>query len=502
MTDFQYNALAQIELDEENKRLHASELTLREYYQKNPAAYLIERLGVEPAHIDWELIPEYKNHKYHGTPNPLKKIIDSIGTGNWVGVESAKGVSKTWLGARLVLWFLDCFENSIVITAAPKQDQLSLHIWREISLIFPKFSKGQLLDLKLRMNDEETWLAIGFIAGSGTIEQTAQRAAGFHAEHMLIIFEETPGINQKVIDAFISSSSSPHNLILAFGNPDHQLDNLHKFCSLSNVDNIRISGYDFPNVVLDNANYIPGAQSRTGLDRLLIQYKSKENPLYQSHAEGISPSESIWSLIKKEWIDKAINKKIDKIEGENTLGVDVANSESGDEASICKGKGTVCLEIDSFPCPDANKLGHLIAQKCKDEDIPKSNILVDGIGVGAGTVNTLKEYDFDEAEINFIGSAKPVENDSAEVFNNRRSQAWYLCREDLRNGILSMPDDKELTQDLIAPQYTTKLGKICVEGKAEIKKRLGRSPNKGDSFVMWNFNRHKEPALKMFIMKQ
>lgn len=126
----------------------------RNEWKVNPLLYFQERLGIRPETIDWSLLPAYKDHKWDGTPNPLKQIIDGLAANQWVGVESATGVGKTFLGACIVLWFLESFPNSIVVTTAPKQDQLSLHLWKEISKLYSAFAFGELLSLELRMKEQ------------------------------------------------------------------------------------------------------------------------------------------------------------------------------------------------------------------------------------------------------------------------------------------------------------------------------------------------------------
>jgi len=474
--------------------------TLRQFYAVNPAEYISDRLGVSREMIDWSLLEEYKSHRWDGTENPLKTILTALAEGKWVGVESATSTGKTFLGACIVLWFLECFKNSIVVTSAPKQDQLSLHIWKEITKLFAMFGKGELTTLRLRMvpNSDE-WVALGFVAGIKANEESSTKAQGFHAEHMLIILEETPGIPQQIITAFQNTCTAPHNLMLAFGNPDHQLDNLHRFCKLPNVTHVRISAFDHPNVVLDDANYIPGATSRMGLKRMLDRYGDEMNPLYRSRARGISPAQGQDSLIKLEWCYAASKGELEEKEGDiYSLGVDVANSENGDKAAIARGRGNALIRVDDFQCPDANQLGKRdVLYLIKEHDIPPYMVGVDGVGVGAGTVNALRECGY--AVKNLGGADTPVEQGTEEEFNNLRSQMYWQLREDLRNGVITLPNDEELFADLITPKWFTRNGKIVVESKEEIKKRLGHSPNKGDAVVYWNWVRHTSKGGKIMV---
>jgi len=59
----------------------------------------------------------------------------------------------------------------------------------------------------------------------------------------------------------------------------------------------------------------------------------------------------------------------------------------------------------------------------------------------------------------------------------------------LNNDEICIPNDEELIADLCSPTYTDNDKVMIVESKDTIKKRLGRSPNKGDAAVYWNWVR-------------
>jgi phage terminase large subunit len=461
-------------------------------WQVDPLKYFYERLGVKPSTINWAVHPEYANHVWDGTPNPLVAILDALVQHKYCGVESATGTGKTFLGALIVFWFLECWENSLVITTAPKQDQLELNMWKWVEYYHKQFARGTLTNLKLSLSGKDDyWIAKGFVAGVKADESSTTKAQGFHAEHMLIIIEETPGVPLPTINAFQNTCSSPHNLILAFGNPDHQLDNLHQFCRQEGVVHVRISALDHPNIVTNNPNLIPGAVSQMGIQRIRIKF-GDDSPITLSRTRGISPDEAIDALIKVAWCLKAVENRTIDLEAEKAIGVDVANSENGDKASIAIGQGNICTKVEDFRCEDANQLGYMVHRIVMEERIPVRRIGVDGIGVGAGTVNTLKSLGLKAKSINIQGAAKPIKMDQEEKFQNLRSQMWWQCREDLRNGEIGMPNDTELIADLTMPKYEVNNGKIMIETKENIKKRLGRSPNKGDSFVYWNWVRQEK----------
>lgn len=484
-------ARAELARLKELERLQAEEKKLDEY-RRDPLLYFEERLGIRRETIDWEMNEEYRGHEWDGTRNPFVRVLEAIGENRWVGVESATGTGKTHFGALLVLWFLECFENSIVVTTAPKQDQLALHIWKEIGALLPKFGRGEMTQLRLRMiPGEDRWLALGFVAGVKANEDSSTKAQGFHAEHMLIIIEETPGVPMPTINAFQNTCTSTHNIIVAFGNPDSQFDNLHQFCLMDGVEHVRISAYDHPNVVKGDAGFIPGACSQAGIERIVKRY-GEGSGIAMSRTRGISPKQAENAMIKMEWCLEAVERGLEnEPEGEKGLGVDVANSEGGDKASIAFGIGSHLVSVEAFACADANQLGHRVYRLMRDEGIAEERVGVDGIGVGAGTVNTLKEYGVNHRKVNIQSAGKPMASDGEEEFANLRSQMWWQMREDLRLGRATLPKDMELIEDICAPTFEVRLGKIQVEGKNEIRKRLQRSTNKGDAVVYWNWQRTK-----------
>lgn len=490
----------------------ANRLVLQDGYRRMPHEWMVDRLGIRRETLDWGAMPQYAKHRWDGTPNPLIRVCTNIAQAKWTAVESATGTGKTFLGACLMLWWLETFpQTGRVVTIAPKADQLALHIWAEAGGLYPKFGRGLLKNLELQMEERnDKWVAVGFVAGVSTKEAqtSASRAQGFHAPDLLIIFEETPGIQEAVMAAFENTATAPNNVLLAFGNPNSQTDTLHRFASRKDVDLVRISGFDHPNVVLRRPDFIAGAQTELGLARLLQKYRSEEHPMYKSRAKGLSPEHSTDSLISWDWCRTAVDRGLlVKPNGPSAFGVDVANSEDGDQAVIAFGTGSVLHVADAFPCPDSNALGRRVHTEAKQHGIVGEYVGVDGVGVGAGTVNELHRLGMKCRSL--IGGAKAIElyergQQMQEQFENLRAQMWYQLRVDLQFGEQSglvLPDDEELLIDLTTPRWGVKKGKVIfVEGKEEIKKRLGRSPNKGDAAVYWNWVRARRLGVAAHAM--
>lgn len=496
-------------------------------YQRDPVNWMMDVLGFTREHIAWSEYDGYDRHKWDGTKDPLVVALDALAAWKWCAVSSGTGTSKTYtLGAAGMLWFLACFENSRVITIAPKEDQLTKNLWKEVGDLWPRFQPHfpdailQSLTIRMRGGIEEKWSGTGLVAGVGADEDSAQRARGFHEEHMLFIVEEAPGVDTAIWNAVKHTCTAPHNLILGLGNPDHRQDPLHKFAEIKRVEFVRISAMDFPNVALNNlrdpekedvlndTQYIPGAISRISVQDRADDF-GEGTPMYDRMVRGIAPAQAKNALIRWEWCVRAAEKYGDPEyrKGPLALGVDVANSETGDEAAKAFWTGATLDEIESFPCPDASILGRDVAVDMAVRGIDETNLGVDSIGVGASAVNKLKELMVHGNWLNGSARAWPeVDEHGAipvrkeELFANLRAQMWWRMRSDLQHGRIALPNDEQLFRDLCTPTYEPRGGKIIVESKEEIVKRLGRSPDKGDAAVYGNFVRtqtrpeHEETA--------
>jgi hypothetical protein len=67
---------------------------------------------------------------------------------------------------------------------------------------------------------------------------------------------------------------------------------------------------------------------------------------------------------------------------------------------------------------------------------------------------------------------------------------WWGLREALQASDLSLPDDRKLAADLTNVKFSyDSRGRIKLEAKDEIKKRIGRSPDRGDALAIANWAR-------------
>ena len=117
-------------------------------------------------------------------------------------------------------------------------------------------------------------------------------------------------------------------------------------------------------------------------------------------------------------------------------------------------------------------------------------IVVDvGGGYGGGVVDILKQNDIGTIPFNGANQGVGRTKDRTLGFANKRAEAWWKFREALDpdqpgGSPIELPDDPALRADLTAPRWKLTTRGILIESKEEIKKRIGRSPDRGDAVVM------------------
>ena len=85
---------------------------------------------------------------------------------------------------------------------------------------------------------------------------------------------------------------------------------------------------------------------------------------------------------------------------------------------------------------------------------------------------------------NVIGIDNASRSEEPETYYNLRSQIWCKAADAFAGGDIELKNsDVRLKGQLTTPTYAFRNGKILIESKSEIKKRLGNSPDRADAYV-------------------
>jgi hypothetical protein len=117
-------------------------------------------------------------------------------------------------------------------------------------------------------------------------------------------------------------------------------------------------------------------------------------------------------------------------------------------------------------------------------------VVVDvGGGYGGGVIMRLKDNQITAEKFDGSLGSTAKTKDSSLTFANKRAEAWWRLREELDpdqegGSVVALPPDPELRSDLTTPTWKLTSRGIQLESKDDIRKRIGRSPGKGDAVAM------------------
>jgi hypothetical protein len=119
-----------------------------------------------------------------------------------------------------------------------------------------------------------------------------------------------------------------------------------------------------------------------------------------------------------------------------------------------------------------------IAEHAEKHPLAHVRLVIDDTGVGGGVTDILRRSKWPVTAFN--GGEQAYRPDQ---FPNRRSELWLEGRAQMED--LDLDSDDQLAADLTAPKFTYDLKqRKVVERKEETKKRLGRSPDRGDAVLL------------------
>lgn len=208
--------------------------------------------------------------------------------------------------------------------------------------------------------------------------------------------------------------------------------------------------------------------------------------LYGDFGAGATDHE--WQVFPTAWVEAAQNRwTYDRPECEMTaVAADVAQG-GADKTQIQARYGDWFSEFTSKPgleTPDGPAVAADIVQVMRD----RCRVIVDaGGGYGGDTLTQLAHTGIECYGYNGSTASSNRSEGGMFTYKNLRAQATWQLREALdpkNDPKIALPPDHELKADLTSLRYVVVDNCIKIGPKEEIKKRLGRSPDKGDTTIM------------------
>lgn len=219
------------------------------------------------------------------------------------------------------------------------------------------------------------------------------------------------------------------------------------------------------------------------------QLQAMPEPLRSQMLEGdflAHKEDSPYQVIPTEWIKAAQDRWTPERPGEmDSIGVDPARG-GKDETIIARRHGSWFDEALAYPgseTPDGPAVGALVLTAARDG----APIHVEITGIGSSVYDHLATNNLNAEAINPAESTKEMDRTQSLRFRNVRALLWWRMREALdpkNNEQIALPPDPKLKADLCTPMWKLTTSGIQVESKEDIKKRLGRSTDRGDAYIM------------------
>ncbi len=424
----------------------------------------------------------------HYVNEPLEWLTDRVGEAVWTkqaqilesvrdhkrtAVPSAHAVGKSFTAARAAAWWLDSHPpgSAMVVTSAPTFQQVRAILWREIRRCH---AKGNLVGY---VNQTE-WHINGELVGFGRKPPDGDEDSfqGIHAQYVLVILDEASGVPESVWAGAEKVTTTSDCRILAIGNPDYEGSRFDQVCRSEAWHTITISAFDSPNFT--DEPLPPGAPlvDADWVDGIKVQY-GIDSPRYMAQVLGQFPSDRLDGVVPWSKISEARLRDLGDQSGEIVMGLDVAGpGEDETVAWIRQGDKALAKHVFRSPTPE----GVLAEVKQAILKAGVTRLNYDSIGVGHFVSVGLD--DLRGVSMTAVNVAEAA-SDKARWANKRAEVHWFV-RENIGSWDLTGIDDVTAEQLAAAQWFEDTKGRVQIEKKDDIRKRIGGSPDSADALQL------------------
>lgn len=461
-----------------------------DHYREAPVEFFREVLGVEP----WEKQIE---------------VIDAIREFPRVAVKSGHKVSKSHTAGGIALWFYSSFPDARVVMTSTTSRQVDQILWRETRMMHARAGRcvackraevngprpcahSALIDGDTHELARSGLKADDFREIVGFTAREAEAVAGISGSNLLYILDEASGIPDVIFEAIEGNRAGGARVVM-FSNPTRTEGEFFEAFNAKArfFKTITISSEDTPNVKSGQV-LIPGLATREWIDEKREEW-GEDSPLYKIRVRGEFVLSEDGKIFSVHAIGEAEARWADAPEvGRLHIGIDPAGPGlGGDESAFAPRRGAKVLGVVAFRgLTEEAHLAHLlglIKEHRRQHEGPPL-VLIDREGpIGSAVYGLLRSYasaNPDAFEVVGIRSSDRARR-QPQVYDRMRDELWARGAEWLREGG-ALPEDAKLSKDLHAPEWVghAMTGRLKVTGKDELRKKLGRSPDRGDAVLL------------------
>lgn len=399
-----------------------------------------------------------------------------------------KSAVLAWCGWNALLCYSDGVNHPNGAAVSITADNLRNNLWKELALWR---ERAPLLQAAFEMTAEKifsrefptTWfLGARSFAKSADTDAQGRTLSGLHAKAIFYLVDESGDMPPAVLrSAEQGLSNCTWGRIAQAGNPTSQQGALyHAVATQAHLWTVvRITGDP------DDARRSPRIDLTWAREQ--IQLYGRDNPWVMAFILGLFPPGALNALLSADEVRTAMGRHLTEADygwAQKRLGVDCARF--GDDRTVLFPRQGLAAFT---PVELRGKRGHEIAARIMLAEARWEHELtiIDSTGGwGQSTEDALIAAGRTPLGIQFH---TPAINPR---FQNRRAEMhWELAEWVKRGGAL--PPVPALVAELTTPTYSFVGGKLALEPKDHVKKRLGRSPDLADALAL-TFAIPDEPA--------
>jgi hypothetical protein len=328
--------------------------------------------------------------------------------------------------------------------------------------------------------------------GRKPADQDESAFQGIHARYVLVVIDEACGVPEQLWIAADALTTNADCRILAIGNPDNPAAHFRKVCEPgSGWHVIGISAFDSPNFTGED---VPDELRQVLVSADWVEEKRREwgedNPLYRSKVLGQFADDAPNQVVRTADVYACRTSPESEHAADDLLpvelGVDVGGG--GDETVIRERRGVLAGREWRASTDRPEQIAPMILAAIKETGA--TAVKIDSIGIGFGVIGELRNLKGNGAHKAHIDAVNVAEKASEPgKFANLRAELWWQVGRGLseRGGwdLSTMANGDTTVAQLLQPRWSVDTqGRIKVEPKDDIRKRLGRSPDNADALLL------------------
>lgn len=389
----------------------------------------------------------------------------------------------SWLGWNFLVCYADVGHHPKGACVSITSDNLRDNLWAE----FSKWQSRSPFLLKafqwtaeriFAKDHPETWfLSARSFAKKADVDAQGRTLSGIHGRFVLFLIDESGDIPVPVLrsaEQAFSETGVHFGRIIQAGNPSSLSGALYAAAKTyaNQWLNIRVTGDP------DDPERSPRIDLDWARQQIADAPGGRDNDWVKYAILGEFPQQSLNALLGVEEVEAAMKRQLPEDAysfAQKRLGVDVARF--GDDATVIfPRQGRVAFRCVAMRNAKTQEIAARVAKAKKDWESEVE--FVDGTGgYGAGVIDMLQLGGHSPYEVQFSGKADDPR------FYNKRTEMWWRMAEWVKKGG-ALPPDPQLLRELTEPLYYYQDGKIRLEEKEQIKKRLGFSPDRADGLAL------------------